>query len=237
MRRMSLPNLLPPGLAALSIGLAALAPARAQPAPPCPGSGAAVLERFIAADCPACWAADGSPHPAAARPAWLFDWITPVPAGDDAALAAAASPEGRARAERLQAPVPASAEQQVRRQDRLPMLKGLRLQVQSGPAWSGYFGLQLTVQGVVPPGSSGWLALVEHLPAGSEGSALPRQLMRSVVGPLSLEGAARRGGTQHLRALRWPTGAEPARLEARGWIEAADGQLLAVNEARCPARR
>jgi len=160
-----------------------------------------------------------------------------VAAGHDAPLSAAASPESGARAERAMGQAPATGAQQARRQDRLPAPKGLRLQVQSGPAWSGYFGLQLTVQGPLPAGSSGWLALVEHLPAGSEGSAVPRQLLRSVVGPLDLGSAAGRGGAQHLRALRWPAGAEPARLEARGWVEAADGQLLAVSEARCKAPR
>ena len=72
------------------------------------------------------------------------------------------------------------------------------------------------------------------LPAGSEANAGPRALVRSVAGPLPLDGAGRPTGTTHLRALRWPAGAKPERLQARGWIEAADGSLLAVAAPRCP---
>ena len=58
--------------------------------------------------------------------------------------------------------------------------------------------------------------------------------MRSVAGPLPLDGAGNPQGMTHLRALRWPAGARPERLQARGWIEAADGRMLAVAAPRCP---
>ena len=50
----------------------------------------------------------------------------------------------------------------------------------------------------------------------------------------SIAFAGRAKGVTHLRALRWPEGAKPERLQARGWIEAADGSLLAVAAQRCP---
>ena len=37
-----------------------------------------------------------------------------------------------------------------------------------------------------------------------------------------------------LRALRWPEGAQPQRLQARAWIEAPTGQVLLMAADRCP---
>lgn len=109
--------------------------------------------------------------------------------------------------------------------------------MRSGPAWNGYLGVELRLAPPagagaprLPPGSSAWLALVEVLPAGSEGSPLARSLVRSVAGPLPL---AERGASQHLRALRWPEGAQPDRLRARAWVEGPDGRLLAMAGERC----
>ena len=200
----------------------------------CPAPGAAVVELFMPANCADCWASD-TPAPASA---WRFDWITP---GDDSApLAAAALPDAAERLQRLgaaeQLRAAAAAPFTLRRPAR--PLAGLQLTVGSGPAWQGYFGLQLQVtqrgRSPLPAGATGWLALVELLPAGSEANAGPRALVRSVAGPLPLDGAGRPKGVTHLRALRWPDGAKPERLQARGWVEAADGRLLAVAAQRCP---
>ena len=128
------------------------------------------------------------------------------------------------------------ASQVLVQRERLQRLPRLQLQVQSGPAWNGYFGLQLDARGALPAGSTGWLALVELLPAGSEGSKVERQLLRSVAGPFPLDAARSPRGVRHLRALRWPETAQPTRLQARGWIEAPDGRLLAVASDSCAWR-
>lgn len=194
-------------------------------APSCPASGAAVVEHFIPADCTGCWAA-AAPVPAGA---WRFDWI--VPGADDAPLDAAALPDATERLQRLGLPG-ANLHLQAPR-----ALSGLRLTVGAGPAWQGYFGLQLSLRqrgAALPAGATGWLALVEVLPPGSEANGGLRMLVRSVAGPLPLDGAARQAGVTHLRALRWPTGAKPERLQARAWIEDGAGRLMAVAANRCP---
>lgn len=201
-------------------------------APTCPRPDAPVTERFTSADCAECWAAAA---PGAVAGGWLFDWITPTPQGAEAALAAAAPVEAAERAQRLSASAPVASQVLVQR-ERALRPAGLKLQVQSGPAWNGYFGLQLDVRGPLPRGSTGWLALVEMLPAGSEGSTVERQLLRSVAGPLPLDGARSARGVHHLRALRWPETAQPTRLQARGWIEGPDGRLLAVASDTCAWR-
>lgn len=207
----------------------------AHAAPPrCPAAAAEIVERFTSADCAECWG-QRPPGPAGAAPtAWVFDWIVPTAAGDDAPLSSAAVAEGVDRAERAGGSAPVGGQVLVQRSAPRPV-PGLRLSVQSGPAWNGYFGLQFTVRGRTPAGSTGWLALVEQLPAGSQGSPVERQLLRAVAGPLPL-GTASARPVQHLRALRWPATADPARLEARAWLETADGRVLAVAEARCSQR-
>ena len=196
----------------------------------CPRSGAPVLERFTPADCPGCWS---EAQPAAPGKGWLFDWITP--AGSEAAMSAAAPPESAERAVRAGVGAAAAARVQVLRSAG-SSVRGFALSVQSGPAWNGYFGLQLDARGRVPAGATGWLALVELLPAGSEGSAVARELVRTVAGPLSLQAMADKRHVSHLGALRWPETAQPSRLQARAWVESADGRILAIAADRCVAR-
>jgi hypothetical protein len=223
-----------PTLRTALLVLAALAASSppADAAPACPRADAPVTERFTSADCADCWAAA---VPGSAADGWLFDWITPTPRAAEAALASAAPIESAERAQRLGAQAPVDSQVWVQR-ERLQRSPGLKLQVQSGPAWNGYFGLQLDARGALPAGSTGWLALVEMLPAGTEGTKVDRQLLRSVAGPFPLDGARSARGVRHLRALRWPDTAQPARLQARGWIEGPDGRLLAVASDSCAWR-
>ena len=201
-------------------------------APACPRPGAAVVERFISADCPDCWSASDV---AAATSGWLFDWIAHTPTGPQAALASAASTEAQERAQRAGGPSPTGM-QSLTVRSTLPRMPGLKLGVQSGPAWNGYFGLRLEARGRVPAGSSAWLALVEMIPANAEGSVAERHLVRSVAGPLPLDAMRTDRAMSHLSALRWPETAQPTRLQARGWIEGPDGALLAIASDRCPLR-
>lgn len=202
----------------------------------CPAPQAAVLERYVSADCADCTktppsaSATVSAPPAATAKVWLFDWV--VPGTETAPLAASALTEARDRALRGGGPAPTGPQTLLRRQPAAPPSR-LRLQVQSGPAWSGYLGVQFSLRGAAPAGASGWLALVELLPAGSEGGDTARQLVRAVAGPLSLKASAGRAPIVHLQAMRWPASAQIERLQARAWVEDAQGQMLAVTEERC----
>ncbi len=199
----------------------------------CPGARASVRENLFSADCAGCWAATGP-----ATNGWRWDWITPGSAS--APLAAGALPESAERALRLGLPALPADQAQVHTRATLPALPGLRLHMVSGPAWQGYFGLEMRLRSSgkspLPKGSSAWLALVELVPAGSDGSPVARALVRSVAGPLPLDAlnALQPGQPMtHLRALRWPASAEPTRLQARGWIEGPDGTILATAADRC----
>jgi hypothetical protein len=71
---------------------------------------------------------------------------------------------------------------------------------------------------------------------GTDGSAVPRHLVRTVAGPL--EPAELRNGKpwQLLQAMRWPETAKPVRLRARAWIEQHDGRIVAMAADRCDDR-
>lgn len=183
-----------------------------------------VIERFIAADCDACWVRAGAALPAST---WVLDWV--APAGAAAALAAAALPETTSRIEALGlSGLPGGTAQVERRLAASPV----RLRVAGGPAWNGYLGLELRSRGKPPKGAVAYVALVEVLGAGEEGSAVGRQLLRAVAGPLALD-AAGRASTQ-LRALRIPEGAKPERLRGVAWWVDDQALLRGVVREGCP---
>ena len=214
----------------LRLGLLALlgAPALANCPPDRPQL---LLERFVSADCEACWAAV-PPHPDPGRTAFALDWI--VPGAEQAPLAAAALDDSTARAARAGA---LRADEALTQGHPLPGRSALALEVRTGPGWNGYIGLQLTVRFTslrpLPSGLSGWLALVERIPAGDEGTPVDRQLVRTVVGPLTLDGLARQP-VRHLRSVRVPESGKAERLAAVGWVETDKGRVIAVGRSSTP---
>jgi len=200
---------------------------------PCPRADAAVLERFISAECEACWTDAAIVRPAAGE--WLLDWIVPSKRGDDAPLSPAAPLEARARAQRALAALPADDRTSVRR----TAARGRsspQLRVSSGPAWNGYFGVQVDASGRASDGASVWIALVETVTAGTDGSAVPRELVRTLSGPLQPVELRRGQPWQLLQAMRWPETAKASRLRVRAWIEDANGRIVVMAGERCGAR-
>ncbi len=202
--------------------------AGAQAAPACPAP-RQVVERFVPADCEACWAEAGAALPGSA---WVLDWIAPSPRGPEAPLAVAALAEAAERLDALGV-APAAASTQTFRWT-LPARPALTLRVAGGPAWNGYLGLELTARGKPPAGAVAYVALVEDVPAGSEGTAVARRLVRAVAGPLALD-AGGRASTQ-LRALRIPEGARAERLRGAAWWVDGRQQLGGLVLEGCPAR-
>lgn len=197
-------------------------------APSCPPP-RQVVERFVPADCEACWSEAGAALPASA---WVLDWIAPSPRGAEASLATAALFEAGERQRALAAAPPDDSTQTHRWA--LPARPALRLSVAGGPAWNGYLGLELTARGKPPAGAIAYLALVEEVPAGSEGTTDARRLVRAVAGPISLD-AGGRTSTQ-LRALRIPEGARPDRLRGAAWWVDARQRLGGLVLEGCPGR-
>lgn len=211
---------LAPWFLAASCGLAEAACPPAQPQ--------VLLERFISADCLACWGAV-PPNPAPGRRALVLDWIVPAPPASDAPLAPAALMEAAPRAAqegRL------ASNEALTRSHPLPASSAVRIEVEDGPAWSGYIGLAMRIEWhsarPLPKDLSAWLALVERIDAGREGTPVDRLLVRALVGPLGLHTLTRDEPVEHLGAVRVPETGKPERLHAVGWVETDKGRVIAV---------
>ena len=209
--------------------------ARAQVAPeavPCALAQAALFERFISAECSACWT--DAATPVAGSDAWLLDWIVPSARGDQAPLSPAAPDEAAARARRvLNTGVNDNDARTTVHRTSARTTSAAKLTVASGPAFNGYFGVQIDGRGRAPVDSGVWVALVESVPAGTDGTLVPRQLVRTVAGPFRPHELGSGKAWRVLQAMRWPETAKPERLLARAWIERADGHLVAMAGERC----
>ena len=213
--------------------LAAGLPAQAQSV--CSSDGqrpaAGLRERFINADCAGCWTAGDTP---AARPGELsLDWVLPGDQGDDALLSAVARRDGLERLQALHQPLPAGQSQRGARVTGPP---NWRLRLAHGIAFNGYIGVSIEFKhsSAAPPAKdlplTGWLALVETLPAGTEGSPLERQLVR---GLFKSDWDRRQPGAVLSRSMAVSEGVNPERLSLVGWLENARGELLTATRSRC----
>jgi hypothetical protein len=163
---------------------------------------------------------------------WLLDWIVPSVRGEEAPLSPAAPDEAAARARRV-LDTGANDERTVMHRTAARKPIAARLTVASGPAFNGYFGVQLDGRGRAPAGSSVWIALVESVAAGTDGTPVPRELVRTVAGPLQPRELQSGKPWRVLQALRWPETAKPDRLLARAWLERSDGSIALMAGERC----
>lgn len=185
----------------------------------------ALLERFINADCETCWGDRQAPEPAGG--AIAIDWITPGARGDDAPLSAVATRDGTWRLEALGKAPPAQSASIFSQRSPPP----LRLRVAHGLPVNDYIGTSIELRGGGAGPFTGWLLLVETLPAGAEGNAVERNLVRNAF-TVEWKGAA--AHRYELRPMRIAEGSKPSRLHVVGWVEDARGRIRAIAQSRCP---
>jgi hypothetical protein len=109
--------------------------------------------------------------------------------------------------------------------------------VAHGLAVNDYIGTSISVQQPGPERWSAWLALVETVPAGVEGSPVERNLVRNTFQP-PWDGAkplskADRRRLLESRPMQIPEGAKPSRLRVVGWLEDSRGHIRAIAQSRC----
>lgn len=198
----------------------------------------ALLERFINADCRDCWSDAATPK--VSRGEVALDWVLPGSQGEDAPLSAVASRDGLKRLQALGLTPPTGSSKQT-----TAVAPQGRLRVAHGLPVSGYIGASVQLQRLPPADSpapwTAWLALVETIPAGTEASPVPRNLVRNLLQPI-WDGRKQlskdeRPNWLELRIMDIPAGTDPARLRVVGWVQDADGRVFAAAQSRCvPAR-
>lgn len=221
--------------AATLAGLLAVAalPLAAQAACESAATPLALFERFTSADCEACWQDGATPSPGAS--ALVLDWIVPGRLEDEAPLSAAATRDALARLGVLGRAAPRATDVHT---TAVQPARGLRLEVGQGPAVNDYLGATATLTAARP--GAGWsfhLLLVEHIPAGEEGTPVARNVVRN-----TLEGAWNKRNAlsfkehmrwSELRPMRIPEGARPERLRTVGWVQDAQGRVVAAAQSLC----
>lgn len=211
--------------------------AAAQAAPHCSSDRQApvtrLVERFFDANCLACWTTRPAPEPLAAH---TVDWVLPAASGPGAAMAPVALREAAQRLAALPPKAqlltePSQAAQVLSVRQRIPV-RGPRLRVAHGLALAGYVGAGIALDQPPVTDVQAWLLLLEHIPAGTEGTPVPRQLVRNV---LVLDWPAGRAPEAYAerRPLSVPEGAQPERLSVLGWVQDATGRVLAAAASAC----
>ena len=137
----------------------------------------ALLERFVNADCADCWQ---DPATAKAGPDTLaLDWVLPGRKGENAPLSSVALDDSLDRLYELRLASPERIASLASQREGA----GVKLRLAQGEAFNDYIGTSVTLK---QPGRERWrpwLLLVEKLPAGLEGSPVPRNLVRNVFRP------------------------------------------------------
>jgi hypothetical protein len=195
----------------------------------------ALLERFINADCEACWSDAAT---AKAGPGEVaLDWVVPGSRGDDAPLASVARRDGLVRLEALHRKLPERSDvSHIKAQPRQRKLRVVR-----GLPFNDYIGTSIELQPATGGPWKAWLALVETIPIGIEGTPVERNLVRNVFQPpWDSAQAAPKDKAQKLmesRPMQIPEGAKGNRLRVIGWVEDARGRVVAAAQSVCRPER
>lgn len=200
-----------------------------------------LMERFTSADCAACWRDAATPLPQSAT--LVLDWVIPGTKGDDAPLSAVASTDGLTRLTALNQRATTADSVVTTPISRQASLNKSALRVARGLALSGYIGASIELK-PAPRGKAlkqvtAWVALVEVLPVGLEGSQVQRNLVRNVFQSTWNLGAKPPKETlQHWfdqRSMSVAPGVDPDRLQVVGWLADDKGRVVAAAQSRCVA--
>jgi hypothetical protein len=117
-----------------------------------------------------------------------------------------------------------------------------RLRVAHGLPFNDYLGTAIAFTptrryGAAPDAMAFYLLLVESVPAGTEGTRVGRNMVRNM-----LQGTWDKRDTlsnskqtkwMESRSMRIPDGAQPERLRMVGWVQDAQGRVVAAAQSAC----
>lgn len=225
-------------LLASSLGFSGMAHAQSSCSSDGQSRPVALVERFINADCATCWT-DPATAPADRR-AVALDWVLPGGRGEDAPLSAVTTRDALKRLQALGTAPPAAS---LTLRTPVPGRAGV-LRVAHGLPVSGYIGASIAFR-VAADGAAGqpwtaWLALVEALPAGTEASPVPRNLVRNLL-QVQWDGRNQLSKQEQMqfiesRPLDIPAGTTTGRLRVIGWVQDASGRIVAAAQSRCAGK-
>lgn len=188
-----------------------------------------LTERFIHADCAACWT---SPI-ATPKSGLVLDWIVPSAAGDDAALSAAANRDAGERQDALALAL-TTGQQLHRTTMQAPTTYQLR--VAHGLPVNGYIGTSIELikhpKGV--KNLTSHLLLIEHLPKGTADSPIDRLLVRNML--QESWNSSSQPTLLTRRPMSIPAGVHSDNLRVVGWVQDARGHILTMAQSRCSTR-
>lgn len=205
----------------------------------------ALVERFINADCEACWSDPAALAPSAKSGALVLDWIVPAASGDAAPLSAAATNDALARLQALGRKVPATTDTHITSVE--PKSAG-KLRVAHGLPLGDYIGTGIALaprrnakaQTPSQGGLNYHLLLVESVPAGMDGTAVPRHIVRNLLegvwadtDPRPTAKTARQWRWMEARPMNVPAGAQAERLHMVGWVDDTQGRIVAAAQSVC----
>lgn len=201
-----------------------------------------VFERFISADCEACWSDKKTPAPSATAGAVVLDWIVPGRAADDAPLSAAATNDALVRLQALGRQPPETTDVYV---TPVEAPSPSKLRVAHGLPFNDYLG---TAIAFTPSRAaqrhntsqnrwSFYLLLVEAVPAGTDGTTVPRHIVRNMLqgswAPQDKPTHGRAHRWMETRSMRIAEGANAERLHMVGWVQDAEGHIVAAAQSVC----
>ena len=200
-----------------------------------------LMERFTSADCADCWR---DPTTAKTVPGTaVLDWVLPGVQEDDAPLSAVASRESTTRLQVIGEPMPSTTIARTRLVTPDTALGKSVFRVARGLALSGYIGASIELKPAPTRAKAArvtaWLALVETLPAGLEGSTVERNLVRNVFqSHWNLRKKLSKSDLNHWfdqRSMGVAEGVNSDRLAVIGWLEDDQGIILAIAQSVCSA--
>lgn len=190
---------------------------------------AAVLERFLNADCLECWRDPATPK--AERDTLVLDWVIPGRNGPAAPLSPVALDEALDRLYAHRRPVPARSDAVASRREG----DGVPLRLAQGQAFNDYVGASMEIKEPGREPWAAWLLLVESLPAGTEGSPVARNLVRNVFRPDWGNVMKRKPGRlAETRSMQIHEGAQAERLRLVAVLHDSRGRIRAITRTECP---
>jgi hypothetical protein len=109
-----------------------------------------------------------------------------------------------------------------------------KLRLAQGEAFNDYVGASIELHGAGREPWRAWLLLVEKLPAGAEGSPVPRNVVRNVFRPEWVRPMSRESDRMaETRAMQIHDGAQPDRLRLVAVLHDARGRIRAITQTEC----